>query len=116
MGPEGALRFGSFGLIDCGLWTAMTVKLKFQPPNRKDSGERAHVHDPTLEEVPMREAWQMALDFDRYNRNDTRRHRHKSYCYLRGGEEIEVGLDFEEIISLEMRCDREEEGASKMEG
>lgn len=91
----------------------MTVKLKFQPPNRKSGEGKASVHKRTLKEVPMREAWQMALDFDRYNRNDTRRHRHKSYCYLRGGKEVEVGLDFKEIISLEVLYDGEEASSSK---
>lgn len=68
----------------------MTVKLKFHsPPGNNEKGnasaKKASAQEEILEEVPMRVAWQMALDFDRYHRDGPRGPRHKSYRYLQAG-------------------------------
>lgn len=85
----------------------MKVSLRFQPPDRKESSSgmstrESPLHERRLEAVPKSKAQQMADDFSQYQLGAAKSDRYKIYRYTQAGEEIEVALDFEEIVTLEI--------------
>lgn len=85
----------------------MKVSLRFQPPDRKEnssglSTREAPLHERRLEAVPKSKAEQMVDDFSKYKGDAAKSERYKIYRYTQSGEEIEVALDFEEIVTLEI--------------
>lgn len=85
----------------------MKVTIRFKPPTRENSkdGLAVHgssIHERRLEAVPRRKARQMVDDFSRYQMGEAQSDRYKIYKYAQADEEVQVALDFGEIIAIEV--------------
>lgn len=129
----------------------MMVRIRFQDPVLRDSTETSPIREQRIEEVPMREAWQMALDFVRYrqaraqdrgaqgggaaldrsiaqdrpsaqeipparDRAAVQKGRYKIYWCLQSGKEVAIKVDFENVDSLQVLYDQEEESSNRTIG
>lgn len=82
----------------------MTVTITFSAPPRASHdapvAQRSTVHKRKIEGLPRNVAQQMRDDFMRYNTGGDQANRYKIYQYIDGEDEIEIALDFHEIIDL----------------
>lgn len=82
----------------------MTVTITFSAPSRASHDapviQRSTVHKRRIEGLPRKVAQQMRDDFMRYHTGDAQAERYKIYRYRDGEDEIEIALDFQEIIDL----------------
>lgn len=82
----------------------MRVTIKFRSPPRRNSGGDSIVHERRLEAVPEAIAQQIAGDFQLYRlwgrAAESEVEQYKTYQYKRRGREVNVALDFGEVIVL----------------
>lgn len=93
----------------------MTITITFRPPPRKQCSsstgvQSSSVHKRHLESIPKRVAQRVGKDFVRYRlrrKYVPSAKQRKIYRFEHGGDEVQIALDFGEVIALHISGDDE---------